>query len=237
MVAIYIPVLPSATHLHTHLPNSHTLGLAPKTAFMLRALHAYNEAKSNQITCLGNAVTYHRRCRNPLRLIKLIAVLDQMVEAAEDPYALLGDLRFMAKDWAKGLACYLHGAQKGVAMAALGAVAVYRLESEVVAVDPLRPGLWEYELGPMHWVEAEGSLEVKEKASKGLADKVEESDAVADGLLKTTKCPEGKANESDALLEGLPKAAKSPAKKPEESNAVAKGLLNEGKTQQWEPYW
>jgi hypothetical protein len=200
---------------------------------MLRALHAYNESKNNQITCLGTAVTYHRRCRNPLRTIKLIAVLDQMVEAAEDPYALLGDLRFLAKDWAKGLACYLHGAQRGVAMAALGAVAVYRLESEVVAVEGGMPGAWRYELGSVHCVEGEGSVETKEKAAKGLADKVGESDGVAEGLLETPKCPEEKPNESDALLEGLLKAVKSPAKKPEESHAVAKGLLNESKTQQW----
>lgn len=156
-----------------------------------------------------------------------------MVEAAEDPYALLGDLRFLAQDWAKGSACYLHGAQKGVAMAALGAVAVYRLESEVVAVDPLRPGLWKYVLDPVHCTEDDDPVQAKEKTVKGLVDKVEESDAVAEGLREAPKCPEEKPNESDALLEGLLKAAKSPAKKPEESNAVAKGLLDEGKIKQW----
>lgn len=72
-----------------------------------------------------------------------------MVEAAEDPYALLGDSRFLTVNWAHGLSCYLHGAQNGVAMAALGAVAVYRLEAEVVVIDPARPGVWKYVLDPI----------------------------------------------------------------------------------------
>jgi hypothetical protein len=232
MVAIYIPILPSAAQAHTYLPTSHSLN--PRTAFMLRALHAYNSAKNNQITCLGTAVTYHRRCRNPLRTIKLIAVLDQVVEAAEDPYALLGDLRFLAKDWARGLACYLHGAQKGVAMAALGAVAVYRVESEVMAVDCLRPGLWKYVLDPVHCMEGEGSLEVKEEAATGQAENVGESDAVAEGSLETPKCPEEKPNESDSVTEALLKAAKNPAKNIDKSGAVSEGSLNEGKIKQWE---
>jgi len=90
-------------------------------------LHACDEAKDHKITCLGTAVTYHRRCRNPLRMAKWTVVLAQMVEAAEDSTFTLSDLKFVAANWAAGLSCYLHGGQKGVAMAALGAVAAYRL--------------------------------------------------------------------------------------------------------------
>ncbi|KAM0710786.1 hypothetical protein Q7P35_001524 [Cladosporium inversicolor] len=125
MVAIYIPVLQSPDQFYTHVPNSYTPNY--KIAFMLRALHASNEAKAHKITCLGTAVTYHRRCRNPLRTTKLMAVLAEMVDAAEDHDVSLGDLKLLAGEWAAGLACYLHGAQKGVVMTALGAVAAYRL--------------------------------------------------------------------------------------------------------------
>jgi hypothetical protein len=236
MIAIYIPVLPSTEKVHTHSPKANTLN--HKTAFMLRALHAYNESKYNQITCLGTAVTYHRRCRYPLRTTKLAAILAEMAEAAEDPYALLGDLRFLAVEWARGLSCYLHEAQKGVVMAALGAVAVYRLECEVVAVYGGLPGVWKYELGLVHCMEGEGSLEVEEEAAKGLAENVGESDDVVEGLLETPKCPEEKPDESDAMSEALPKAAKSPAKSSaknaDKSNNVPEGIINEGTIKQWE---
>jgi hypothetical protein len=182
MVAIYIPVLQSAEQVYLHFAKSFHLDY--KIAFMLRALHACNKAKDHKMTCLGTAVTYHRRCRKPLRTTKMIAVLAEMVEAAEDPYALLGDLRFVAVDWAAGLSCYLHGAQKGVAMAALGAVAVYRLESQVVAVDPGRPGLWRYILDPVHRAEGYVSLQAKEKAAECLVENTGESDAVIERSLE-----------------------------------------------------
>jgi hypothetical protein len=118
-------------------------------------------------------------------------------------------------------------------MAALWAVAAYRLESEVVAVDGGMPGAWKYALGSVHCAEGFVSLENTEEVAKGVADNVGEFDAMAKGLLETPKCPDGKPNDFDALLEGLRKAAKSPTKKPEESNTVSEGLLNEGKIRQW----
>jgi len=182
MVAIYIPVLASPSQIYTHVPKPFIPDY--KTAFMLRALHACDEAKDHQITCLGTAVTYHRRCRNPLRMDKCTAVLAEMVEAAEDGYALLGDLRFLAGDWAAGLSCYLHGAQKGVAMAALGAVALYRL---TFPADVRVPGFDGLSVGGVDW----GTLEHCAKSdlypktdseALGLSAKnVEQSDAGTKG--------------------------------------------------------
>lgn len=122
MVAIYIPVLQSAAPVYSSVAKTYKLDY--KTAFILRALHACNEAKDNKITCLGNAVTYSRRCRNPLH--KWTTVLAEMIEAAEDGTLYFDDLKFLAAGWAAGVSCYLHGSQKGVAMATLGAVALYR---------------------------------------------------------------------------------------------------------------
>lgn len=210
MVAIYVPVLQPAKEIHLYLPNP--FHIDHKTAFMLRALHAYNEAKDHKVTCLGTAVTYHkRRCRNTLRATKLMAVLAEMVEAAEDPYALLSDLRFLTPRWAAGLSCYLHGAQKGVAMAALGAVAVYRLEFRMVAGSGVL-GLGKYVLHPIHCTEGYGSLELKGDAAKCLARNMEEPDALFERLLKAAKCPEKNF--------GKP-------------NAVSEGPLDEGKIKQW----
>ena len=45
--------------------------------------------------------------------------------------------------------------------AALGAVAVYRLEIEVVAVNPLRPGMWKYVLDPAYCTEGDVPFEAK----------------------------------------------------------------------------
>lgn len=143
-----------------------------------------------------------------------MAVLAEMVEAAGDPYALLGDLRFMAPSWAAGLSCYLHGAQKGVAMAALGAVAVYRLEAmDGIAV----PGLldvWKFALSPGpsgYFAEGHASLKTKQKAAECSAKDLDESDVVSEGVLN---------------------AAKSPAKNTGESDAVSEEVLDKVKTQQ-----
>lgn len=53
-----------------------------------------------------------------------------MIEAAEDRGVYLADLKGDAEEWAKDFACYLHGGQKGVKMAVLGAIAVYRMEMD-----------------------------------------------------------------------------------------------------------
>lgn len=53
-------------------------------------------------------------------------MLAQMIDAAEDGTLVFEDLKVIAPVWATGLACYLHGKQKGVAMAVMGAIAVYR---------------------------------------------------------------------------------------------------------------
>lgn len=159
-----------------------------------------------------------------------------MVEAAEDPYALLGDLRFMAVGWAVGLSCYLHGAQNGVAMAALGAVAVYRLEAIGGIVVPGLLDVWNYALDPRSpgcCAESHVSLERKEKVAECVAYNVEESGAMSDKSLETLKCLKEKPGESHAVSEVLLKAAKSSANEIEESNAVSGELLNEGKTKQW----
>jgi len=229
MVAIYIPVLQSPEKIYLPVPNSCPLN--HKTAFMLRALHASNSAKAHKITCLGTAVTYHRRCRNPLRTTKLLAVLAEMVEAAEDPYALLGDLRFLAPKWAAGLACYLHGAQQGVAMAVLGAVAVYRLESRMVA-GPGELGLGKFVLGPGRCLEGEVEVEAKEEGAECLTEKMEEPDAMFERLAKEEAAERltKKMEEPNALFERLAKVEKSPAEKPNESVAVCEGLLKKAKS-------
>lgn len=122
MVAIYIPVLQSPKPVYNSLAKTYKLDY--KKAFIFRALYACNEAKDNHFTCLGTAVSCNRRCRNPPR--KWTTVLAEMIEAAEDGCLSFEDLKVLAPDWAAGLACYLHGEQKGVAMAVLGAIAVYR---------------------------------------------------------------------------------------------------------------
>jgi hypothetical protein len=124
MVAIYIPVLQTAEPVYTQSTQSRNLDY--KTAFILRALHACNEAKSHGITCLGTAVTYNRRCRNPLRKLAIVLNVAEMIEAAENGTLYFEDLKLYGAKWADGLSCYLHGRQKGVAMAAMGAIAVYR---------------------------------------------------------------------------------------------------------------
>jgi hypothetical protein len=124
MVAIYIPVLQSAEPVYTQVIHSRNIDY--KTTFILRALHACNEAKSHGITCLGTAVTYNRRCRNPLRKLVIVLIITEMIEAAENGTFYFEDLKLYAAKWVDGLSCYLHGRQKGVAMAALGAIAVYR---------------------------------------------------------------------------------------------------------------
>lgn len=200
MVAIYIPVLQPAEQVYLHVHNAFNLDY--KIAFMLRALHACNEAKDNKVTCLGTAVTYHRRCRNPLRMTKLLAVLAEMVAAAEDPYAPLGDLRFMAVDWAAGMSCYLHGAQNGVAMAALGAVAVYRLEAKEGIVVPGFLDLWKFALDPKLsacCTEGHAALKGTKKETKCLAKTVVESDVVSEGLLETLESPAKDLGEAGVL--------------------------------------
>jgi hypothetical protein len=124
MVPIYIPVLQSAEPVYAHLTQPRNLDY--KTAFILRALHACNEAKDHHITCLGTAVTYDRRCRNPLRKLAIVLIVTEMIEAAENGTFYFGDLKLYAAKWADSLPCYLHGRQKGVAMTAMGAIAVYR---------------------------------------------------------------------------------------------------------------
>ena len=147
-----------------------------------------------------------------------------MVEAAEDPYTLLRDLRFLAVDWAAGLSCCLHRLQKRVGMAALGAVAAYRLEAkEGIAV----PGLldrWTFALDRTSSGCCAGnhaSLDTKETAEECLAEKGGGSDVVSEKPIETPRLPEEKFNESGAVSEALLDAAK----KPEESNAVSEGLL------------
>lgn len=165
-----------------------------------------------------------------------MAVLAEMVEAAEDPHALLRDLRFMAVGWAAGLSCYLHGAQNGVAIAALGAVAVYRLEAIGGIVMPNLLDVWKYALDPRSsgcCAESHVSLERKEKVAKCVAESVEEPDAMSDKLLETLRCLKEKPDEPDAVSEVLLKAVKSSAKKIEGSNSESGELLNEGKTKQW----
>lgn len=122
MVAIYIPVLQSPEPVYTSLAKAYKLDY--KKAIILRALYACNEAKDNHITCLGTAVSCNRRCRNSPH--KWTTALAEMIDAAEDGCLSFEDLKVLAPDWAAGLACYLHGKQRGVAMAVMGAIAVYR---------------------------------------------------------------------------------------------------------------
>ncbi|GAB7327014.1 hypothetical protein MBLNU13_g10956t1 [Cladosporium sp. NU13] len=237
MVAIYVPVFQPAEQVYLHVP--HAFHLDRKIAFMLRALHACNEGKDNKITCLGTAVTCHRRCRNPLRTTKLMAVLGEMVEAAEKPYALLGDLRFLAAEWTAGLSCHLHGAQKGIAMVALGAVAVYRLEAKEENVFPGLLNVWKFVLEQKSsycCAKGHAGLETKEGAAKCPAKNGGELEIVSERSLETPMCLEEKPDESDAVSEGLLKTAKSPAKKTEESNALTEGSLIGRMVKQWKKF-
>lgn len=122
MVAIYIPVLQSPESVYNYIAKTYKSDY--KKAFILRALYACNEAKDNHITCLGTAFTYNRRCRNSLG--RWTGVLAQMIDAAEDGTLGFEDLKIIAPVWADRLSCYLHGKQKSVTMAVLGAIAAYR---------------------------------------------------------------------------------------------------------------
>jgi len=194
MVAIYVPVVQSAGIFIPHIviPYNHDY----KTAFMLRALRACNEAKDNKITCLGTAVTYHRRCRNPLRMTKWAVVAAQMVAVAEDGSFTLGDLKFLAANWAAGLSCYLHGAQKGVAMAALGAVVLYRQTFPGSVVAPHFCHLPMYPRGyrpQARYANGFPSLGTENDAQKYLlAKSLDESNAVFEGWLNQTKAKHAK---------------------------------------------
>jgi len=194
MVAIYVPVVQSAAIFHPHIAIPYNLDY--KTAFMLRALRACNEAKDNKITCLGTAVTYHRRCRNPLRMTKWAVVAAQMVAVAEDGTFTLGDLKFLAANWASGLSCYLHGAQKGVAMAALGAVVLYRQTFPGSVVVPRFRHLPMY-VGGYHPQARDTNGFSSSNAEDGaqkylLAKSLDESDAVFEGWLNATKAKQAK---------------------------------------------
>jgi hypothetical protein len=124
MVAIYIPVIQSAEQVYTEITQARNFDY--KTAFIFRALHACNEAKNHRVTCLGTAVTYNRRCRNSIHKGTVMLAVTEMIETAEDGTVYFEDLKLLAMKWADGLSCYLYGRQKGVAMAAMGAIAVYR---------------------------------------------------------------------------------------------------------------
>jgi hypothetical protein len=143
MVAIYIPVIQAAEPVYAQITHSGNFDY--KTAFILRALHACNEAKGYHVTCLGTAVTYSRRCRDPL--YKLTVTVTVMIEAAENGTFYFEDLKLYAAKWTDGLSCYLHGRQKGVAMAAMGAITVYRQTFPTSVVVPrvqrliLTPGI------------------------------------------------------------------------------------------------
>lgn len=122
MVAIYIPVLQSPEPVYDYIAKAYKLDY--KKAFLLRALHACNEAKDNHITCLGTAVSCNRRCHNSLD--RWAGVLTQMIDAAEDGTLGFEDLKIIAPVWADRLSCCLHRKQKGVTMAVMGAIALYR---------------------------------------------------------------------------------------------------------------
>jgi hypothetical protein len=124
MVAIYVPVIQAVEPVYTQVTQ--TRNFDHKTAFIFRVLHACNEAKDHRVTCLGTAVSYNRRCRNPLYKLTIVLTVNEMIEAAENGTFYFQDLKLYAAKWADGLSCYLHGRQKGVAMAAMGAIAVYR---------------------------------------------------------------------------------------------------------------
>lgn len=177
MVAIYVPSLQASSPNTTTYPaqtSTSTTLTNNKIAFFLRALHAYNKAKHNRLTCLGTAVTCNRRCRNPLYESKWAVVLDEMIEAAENRNLCLADLKGEAAQWAKGLACYLHGGQKGVAMGVLGAIALYRkmLDACVIPIVGMCMIAPFDELARQHYDRAKGCLgsavkdeEVKESGS------------------------------------------------------------------------
>jgi hypothetical protein len=198
MVAVYIPVLQPAVQISTHALETYNLDY--KTAFMLRALHACNEAKDSKITCLGTAVTYHRRCRNPLRMTKWTIILAQMVEVAEDATFTLSDLKSVAANWAAGLSCHLHGGQKDVAMATLGAVAAYRLAfpEDVVVPGAVRLQVEHFGLGLLDrftetTLSSESGCEVPSQPAKI----IEKSDAVSERPLSEGK---GRIKQMKALL-------------------------------------
>jgi hypothetical protein len=113
-----------------------------------------------------------------------------MVEVAEDATFTLGDLRFMAANWAAGLSCHLHGAQKGVAMAALGVVAAYRLAfpENVVVPYALRLPMYGVELGSM--------------------DRCREDYLCPETNDQVLKWPTRSPNESDVVSKGPPNEGK-----------------------------
>jgi hypothetical protein len=110
MVAIYVPVIQAVEPVYTQVTQ--TRNFDHKTAFVFRALHACNEAKDHRVTCLGTAVSYNRRCRNPLYKLTIVLTVNEMIEAAENGTFYFQDLRLYAAKWADGLSCYLHGRQK-----------------------------------------------------------------------------------------------------------------------------
>jgi hypothetical protein len=90
MVAIYVPVIQAVEPVYTQVTQ--TRNFDHKTAFIFRALHACNEAKDHRVTCLGTAVSYNRRCRNPLYKLTIVLTVNEMIEAAENGTFYFQDL-------------------------------------------------------------------------------------------------------------------------------------------------
>lgn len=128
MVAIYFPHPKPAVSVDESITKSHELD--DKTVFILRALHACNEAKDSLFTCLGTAITYNRRCRNPARA--WFDVMAEVAEAADSRDIRLADLKDKANAWGARLSCYHHFTQAGPGMAVLGAIALFREFTENV---------------------------------------------------------------------------------------------------------
>jgi hypothetical protein len=229
MVAIYVPVLQSAEPVYTHL--THTRNVDYKTAFILRALHAYNGAKDHRITCLGTAVTYDRRCRNPLRQLAIVLTVTEMIEAAENGTFYFEDLKLYAAKWADGLSCYLHGRQRGVAMAAMGAIALYRQTFPANVVVPrvkrlgLTPGIVSSAVKrhPPGFLSRSTTDKVLELVMT--AKKCDKSCAVlGKSIVKTLEWIANEYDESHALLADLLKLPV--AKQDQEARRLDKTLLS-----------
>lgn len=92
-----------------------------------------------------------------------------MIEAAENRDLRLADLKGEASQWAKGLACYLHGGQKGVATGVLGAIALYRkgLDASVLPIVGMSLVAPFDELARQHYDRAKGGLESAVKEEEG----------------------------------------------------------------------
>jgi len=128
MVRRYTPVTDPITEKKQQLKAMST---QDKIDFFTQAL------TSIQYHCIGEAKTYRRRCRNPVRYSSDTMI--EVIEVAEDPSLQEEELDDAVLILSLRLCCYLHGAQPGPPMRLLNAIELYRKTFAVNEPEPQVP--------------------------------------------------------------------------------------------------